>query len=183
MSTCAVVVVLMRLLRNQLARYRGVLIAVVVFQTIQTILSLYLPTLNADIIDKGVIQGDTAYIWHTGAIMLAVTAVQILFAIAAVYFGSRAAMGFGRDVRTKLFHRVTSFSAREVGAFGAPSLITRITNDVQQVQMLVLMTCTLLVVGADHVRRRRRVGAARRTSTCRASCSSASRSCCSESGA
>ncbi len=136
----------MRLLRDQLARYRGVLIAVVVFQTIQTILSLYLPTLNADIIDKGVITGDTAYIWHTGAIMLAVTAVQILFAIAAVYFGSRAAMGFGRDVRTKLFHRVTSFSAREVGAFGAPSLITRITNDVQQVQMLVLMTCTLLVV-------------------------------------
>ena len=136
----------MRLLRNQLARYRGLLIAVIVFQTIQTILSLYLPTLNADIIDKGVITGDTAYIWHTGAVMLAITAVQILFAIAAVYFGSRAAMGFGRDVRTKLFHRVTSFSAREVGAFGAPSLITRITNDVQQVQMLVLMTCTLLVV-------------------------------------
>ncbi len=146
MSSRAVVVVLMRLLRDQLARYRGVLIAVVVFQTIQTILSLYLPTLNADIIDKGVIRGDTAYIWHTGALMLAITLVQILFAIAAVYFGSRAAMGFGRDVRTKLFHRVTSFSAREVGAFGAPSLITRITNDVQQVQMLVLMTCTLLVV-------------------------------------
>jgi ATP-binding cassette, subfamily B, multidrug efflux pump len=137
---------LMRLLRVQLARYRGVLVAVVVFQTIQTLLSLFLPTLNADIIDKGVIRGDTAYIWHIGVIMLAVTLVQIVFAIAAVYFGSRAAMGFGRDVRTKLFHRVTSFSAREVGAFGAPSLITRITNDVQQVQMLVLMTCTLLVV-------------------------------------
>ena len=77
-------------------------------------MSLYLPTLNADIIDKGVITGDTAYIWQTGAIMLAVTAVQILFAIAAVYFGSRAAMGFGRDVRATFFHRVTSFSAREV---------------------------------------------------------------------
>ena len=136
---------LMRLLREKLARYRGVLVAVVVFQTIQTALSLYLPTLNADIIDKGVFRGDTDYILRIGGLMLVITLVQVLFAIAAVYFGARAAMGFGRDVRTNLFHQVTAFSAREVGAFGAPSLITRITNDVQQVQMLVLMTCTLLV--------------------------------------
>ena len=89
--------------------------------------------------------GDTAYIWRKSALMIAVTLVQVVFAVIAVYFGSRAAMGFGRDCRDGLFHQVTDFSAREVNMFGAPSLITRITNDVQQVQMLVLMTCTMLV--------------------------------------
>jgi ATP-binding cassette, subfamily B, multidrug efflux pump len=136
---------LLRLLRAYLAKYRNVLILVVVFQLAQTIATLYLPSLNASIIDKGVATGDTGYIWSTGVLMLGITLVQVCFAVAAVYYGSRAAMGFGRDVRSGLFHQVTDFSAREVGAFGAPSLITRITNDVQQVQMFVQMTCTLLI--------------------------------------
>jgi ATP-binding cassette, subfamily B, multidrug efflux pump len=136
---------LLRLLRTYLDKYRGVLILVVIFQLAQTIATLYLPSLNASIIDKGVATGDTGYIWSTGLLMLGITLLQVCFAVAAVYYGSRAAMGFGRDVRSGLFHQVTDFSAREVGAFGAPSLITRITNDVQQVQMLVQMTCTLLI--------------------------------------
>ena len=136
---------LKRLLLDHLGRYRKVLGLVVAFQTVQTIAALYLPTLNADIIDRGIAAGNTGYIWRIGGLMLAVTVFQIGFAVGAVYFGSKAAMGFGRDVRSGLFHKVTSFSAQEVGVFGAPSLITRITNDVQQVQMLVLMTCTLLV--------------------------------------
>jgi ATP-binding cassette subfamily B multidrug efflux pump len=107
--------------------------------------SLYLPSLNADIIDKGVVKGDTGYIVSTGGWMLAVTLAQITCQIAAVYFGARAAMAFGRDLRSAVFHRVGTFSAREVNHFGAPSLITRNTNDVQQVQMLVLMSCTLMV--------------------------------------
>jgi ATP-binding cassette subfamily B multidrug efflux pump len=118
------------------------------------------PALNADIIDKGVVTGDTDYIWRTGGLMLACHARPGRFAIAAVYFGAKAAMGFGRDVRGDLFHRVTGFSAQEVARFGAPSLITRITNDVQQVQMLVLMSCTMLVA-PDHDRRRRHHGGAR----------------------
>ncbi len=136
---------LTRLLRSHLRQYRLTLAAVVVLQFVQTMAALYLPSLNANIIDKGIATGDHAYIWSTGTLMLFVTVVQVGFAIAAVYYGSRAAMGFGRDVRSSLFHRVTEFSAQEVGLFGAPSLITRITNDVQQVQMMVQMTCTLLV--------------------------------------
>jgi ATP-binding cassette, subfamily B, multidrug efflux pump len=137
--------VLIRLLRTFLARHKRDLILVVIFQALQTSATLYLPTLNANIIDKGVVTGDTHYIWRTGGLMLIITVFQVICATVAVYFGSRAAMAFGRDVREALFHRVTAFSAREVGQFGAPSLITRITNDVQQVQMFVLMTCTLLV--------------------------------------
>src|SRR4249920_3184841 len=136
---------LVRLLRSFLRPYVKVLAAVAVLQLLQTLATLLLPSLNADIIDNGVATGDTGYIWRVGLLMLAVTVVQITFAIAAVYYGSRASMGFGRDVRGNLFHRVTGFSTREVNAFGAPSLITRITNDVQQVQMLVFMTCTLLI--------------------------------------
>ena len=105
-----------------------------------TMASLFLPSLNADIIDNGVAKGDTAYIWHTGLIMLGVSLVQITCSTVSVYCGSRTAMAFGRDVRRDLFHRVGSFSAREMNSFGAPSLITRTTNDVQQVQMLVLMS-------------------------------------------
>src|SRR5437867_2625722 len=112
---------------------------------ISTLATLYLPTLNADIIDNGVIKGDTAYILRTGGWMLAVTVLQIACAIGAVYFGARTAMALGRDIRGAVFGRVQSFSAREVGQFGAPSLITRTTNDVQQVQMLCLMTFTLMV--------------------------------------
>ncbi len=136
---------LLRLLRLYLGRYRGALIAVLVLQAFQASAGLYLPSLNASIIDKGVASGDTGYIWSTGAVMVAVTLLQVICACGAVYFGSRASMGFGRDVRSGIFHHVSDFSAREVGQFGAPSLITRITNDVQQVQMFVLMTCTMLV--------------------------------------
>jgi ATP-binding cassette subfamily B protein len=136
---------LMRLLRTELRPYRGWLAAVVALQLVGTMASLYLPSLNADIIDRGVVRGDTSYILSTGGWMLAVTVVQIVCSIAAVWFGARTAMGFGRDVRGAIFARVGQFSAREVNQFGAPSLITRNTNDVQQVQMLVMMTCTLLV--------------------------------------
>ena len=132
-----------RLLRTYLLRYRNLLVAVVVLHFGQTMATLYLPTLNADIVDKGIVTGDTGYIWRTGSVMLLVTLVQITLAIGATYFGSRVAMGFGRDVRGGLFHQVTGYSAQEVGYFGAPSLITRITNDVQQVQMFVLMACTM----------------------------------------
>ncbi|WP_210479328.1 ABC transporter ATP-binding protein [Naasia sp. SYSU D00948] len=121
------------------------LVAVVVFQFAQAIASLYLPALNADIIDEGVAVGDTGFILRTGALMLAITLVQIACSIAAVWFGAKAAMGLGRDLRGAVFARVGDFSQREVDRFGAPSLITRSTNDVQQVQMLVLMSCTMLV--------------------------------------
>ncbi len=136
---------LIRLLRTYLRPYRGPLAMVVLFQLIGTIASLYLPALNAEIIDQGVATGDTGFIVSTGGIMLGVTVLQIVCTIIAVYFGARTAMGFGRDVRAALFQRVGTFSDREVAKFGAPTLITRNTNDVQQVQMLVLMTCTLLV--------------------------------------
>jgi ATP-binding cassette subfamily B multidrug efflux pump len=118
---------------------------VVLLQLVGTMASLYLPSLNADIIDEGIAKGDTGYILHTGGWMLLVSAVQIACSITAVFFGARTAMSFGRDVRGAIFKRVVGFSAREVGQFGAPSLITRNTNDVQQVQMLVVVTCTMLV--------------------------------------
>ncbi len=120
-------------------------VGVIVFQLGQSIASLLLPTLNADIIDNGVVTGDIPYIWSVGALMLGITLVQVACAIAAVYFGSKLAMGMGRDLRAALFHRVVGFSQREVGQFGTPSLITRNTNDVQQVQMLVQVTATLMV--------------------------------------
>jgi ATP-binding cassette subfamily B protein len=136
---------LKRLLSTVLAKYKGLLWVVVVFQAIQAVAGLYLPTLNSDIINKGIVKQDLGYIWRIGGLMLVVTILQVGFSVIAVYFGSKVAMGFGRDVRRSLFHQVNDFSAREVAQFGAPSLITRITNDVQQVQMLVLMTCTLLL--------------------------------------
>ena len=136
---------LKRLLTTVLAKYKGLLWVVVVFQAIQAVAGLYLPTLNSDIINNGIVQEDLGYIWRIGGLMLVVTILQVGFSVIAVYFGSKVAMGFGRDVRRSLFHQVNDFSAREVAQFGAPSLITRITNDVQQVQMLVLMTCTLLL--------------------------------------
>ncbi|MEV4322229.1 ABC transporter ATP-binding protein [Microbispora rosea] len=136
---------LSRLLRTYLRPYSPALAAVVLFQLVGTIASLYLPSLNADIIDQGVATGDTGYILTTGGWMLTVSLVQIACSIAAVYYGARVAAGFGRDVRSAVFHRVSGFSQREVSEFGAPSLITRNTNDVQQIQMLVVMTCTMLV--------------------------------------
>ncbi|MFI7680702.1 ABC transporter ATP-binding protein [Actinophytocola sp. NPDC049390] len=134
-----------RLLVTYLRPYRRELTAVLVLQLIGTVASLYLPSLNADIIDFGVALGDTGYIVETGGWMLAVTLVQILCSIGAVWYGARVAMAFGRDVRSGIFHRVGAFSAREVATFGAPSLITRTTNDVQQVQLLVVMFCTMFV--------------------------------------
>jgi ATP-binding cassette subfamily B protein len=136
---------LLKLLGRFLRPHWPLLIGVVVFQLAQSLLSLWLPTLNADIVDNGIAKGDTGYILSTGAEMLGVTIVQIACAITAVYFGAKVAMLVGRDLRGAIFHRVGEFSEREVTHFGAPSLITRNTNDVQQVQMLVLMTCTLLV--------------------------------------
>ena len=133
---------LITLVRRFLAAYRGPLTVVVTLQFVGTVMALYLPTLNADIIDNGVVTGDTGYIVRTGVRMLVVALVQICCSVGAVWFGARTAMGFGRDVRAAIFHRVGTFSQREVQGFGAPSLITRETNDVQQVQMLVLMGAT-----------------------------------------
>ena len=136
---------LLRLLRTFLRPYRRWLLGVAGLQFVATIAALFLPSLNADIIDNGVARGDTGYIARTGLVMLAVALVQIAATVAAVYCGARTAMGLGRDVRAAVFHRVGSFSSREIARFGAPSLITRNTNDVQQVQMLVLLSCTLMV--------------------------------------
>lgn len=136
---------LTRLLRTFLRPYRRELTYVLALQLVGTVASLYLPSLNADIIDFGIATGDTDYILSTGGWMLLVTAVQIVCSVGAVYYSARTAMGFGRDVRSALFHRVGELSAREVAAFGPSSLITRNTNDVQQVQLLVVMVCTMLV--------------------------------------
>ena len=137
--------VLIHLLRTRLRPYRRGLLLLLVLQGIQALLNLYLPTLNAQIINKGVVTGNTHYIWSKGGEMLIVAFIQAGFAICAVYLGSRVAMGFGRDVRDALFHRSIQLSAREVNQLGAPSLITRVTNDVQQVQLLVVMSCTMVL--------------------------------------
>lgn len=136
---------LLALLRHYVRPYRWLVAAVMALQTISTLASLYLPTVNAAIIDDGVAKGDTGLIAELGLVMLAVTALQVVCAIGAVYFGSRTGMGFGRDLRSAMFHHVTTFSERETGRFGAPSLLTRTTNDVQQIQVLVQMTATMLV--------------------------------------
>ncbi|WP_128979954.1 ABC transporter ATP-binding protein [Streptomyces roseicoloratus] len=136
---------LIRLLRTFLRPYGKPIAVLVLLQLLQTSATLYLPTLNADIIDNGVVHGDTGYILRFGALMVGVSLVQVVCNIAAVYYGARTAAALGRDVRAAVFDRVQSFSAREVGHFGAPSLITRTTNDVQQVQMLTLMAFTLMV--------------------------------------
>lgn len=136
---------LLRLLRTYLRPYKKSLLAVLALQFVGTMAALYLPSLNADIIDNGVVRGDTGYIVRTGLVMLGVSLVQIICSIVAVYFGARTAMGFSRDVRAGIFHHVGSFSSREVLHFGAPSLITRNTNDVQQVAMLVLLGATMMV--------------------------------------
>jgi ATP-binding cassette, subfamily B, multidrug efflux pump len=135
-----------RLLKAYLPRVRGLLIAVVLFQSAQAIFTLYLPHISARIIDEGVLPGDTGKIWSIGAFMLAVTFFQMATMVCGVFFASKAAMAVGRDLRKDLFRKVTAFSSKEIGHFGAPTLITRITNDVQQVQMMVLMTCTAAVM-------------------------------------
>jgi ATP-binding cassette, subfamily B, multidrug efflux pump len=133
------------LLRQYVRPYRGLLTIVAVVQVISTMASLYLPTVNAAIIDDGVTKGDLQAIVRLGGVMLAVTALQVVCAVGAVYFGSRAGMGFGRDLRSAIFHHVTGFSAEETARFGAPSLLTRTTNDVQQIQLLVQLSCTMLI--------------------------------------
>ncbi|MGY4649305.1 ATP-binding cassette, subfamily B, multidrug efflux pump [Mycobacterium sp. URHB0021] len=142
---CDSIGMLWALLRQYVRPYRGLLTAVASLQLISTLASLYLPTVNAAIIDDGVAKGDLQAIVRLGGVMLAVTALQVLCAVGAVYFGSRAGMGFGRDLRSAIFGHVTSFSAEETARFGAPSLLTRTTNDVQQVQLLVQLTCTMLI--------------------------------------
>ncbi|WP_329470698.1 ABC transporter ATP-binding protein/permease [Streptomyces sp. NBC_01723] len=136
---------LIRLLRTHLRPYKKPIALLVALQFLQTCASLYLPTLNADIIDNGVVKGDSGYILSYGALMIGISLAQVVCNIGAVYYGARTAAALGRDVRGAVFGRVQSFSARELGGFGAPSLITRTTNDVQQVQMLALMTFTLMV--------------------------------------
>ncbi|WP_286966260.1 MULTISPECIES: ABC transporter ATP-binding protein [Arsenicicoccus] len=133
------------ILRRHLARHRGPLVLVLIFQTVQVLANLYLPTLNADVIDRGIAQGDTGYVMRTGGWMLAITVVQILANLVAIYYGARTAMRFGRDLRAEIFSTVEEFAAEELGKFGAPSLITRTTNDVQQIQMLVFMTLVMMV--------------------------------------
>ncbi|HEV7722322.1 MAG TPA: ABC transporter ATP-binding protein [Iamia sp.] len=135
---------LSHLIRTHLRPYKRSLLLVLLLQVVQAGATLVLPTLNAEIIDKGVVPGDDGYVRRLGAVMLAVSIVQVIFNVAAIRVGARVATAFGRDVRASIFHSVTGFSAREVGEFGAPSLITRITNDVQQVQMLVVMSLTIL---------------------------------------
>ncbi|MCV7065735.1 ABC transporter ATP-binding protein [Mycolicibacterium farcinogenes] len=133
------------LLRQYVRPYRRLLAVVAALQVISTLASLYLPTVNAAIIDDGVAKGDTGRIVELGAVMLAVTGLQVVCAIGAVFFGSRAAMSFGRDLRSAIFHHVTTFSAEETARFGAPSLLTRTTNDVGQIQQLLQMTATILI--------------------------------------
>ena len=136
---------LISLLRIRLRPYWTLLAGVLVLQVVQVMSSLYLPNLNADIIDIGVAQGDTGYIWRTGGLMLGVSVLQGACTVAATWLAARSALGMGRDLRALVFRRVGGFSEREVSSFGAGSLITRATNDVQQIQMLVLMSCTMLV--------------------------------------
>jgi ATP-binding cassette subfamily B protein len=132
-------------LRRYTRPYRTLLAIVAGLQAISTLASLYLPTVNAAIIDDGVAQGNLSRIVQLGGVMLAVTGLQVVCAIGAVYFGSRAAMGVGRDLRATMFGHVTSFSAEEAARFGAPTLLTRTTNDVQQIQLFVQLTCTMLI--------------------------------------
>jgi len=136
---------MIRLLGRYLRPYTPLLIGVVVLQLVQALAALFLPSLNASIIDNGVAKNDLGYIWQLGAVMLVVSLVQIAAQIGATWFGSRSAMSVGRDLRQAIFDKAISFSSREMNTFGAPTLITRNTNDVQQVQMLVLMTATMII--------------------------------------
>jgi ATP-binding cassette subfamily B multidrug efflux pump len=136
---------LLALLRQYIRPYRRLVAVLVVLQLISTLASLYLPTVNAAIIDEGVAKGDTAIIVRLGMVMLSVTGLQVLCAVGATYFGSRTGMGFGRDLRRAIFEHVTTFSERETARFGAPTLLTRSTNDVRQIQYLVQISSTVLV--------------------------------------
>jgi ATP-binding cassette subfamily B protein len=135
-----------RLLVTYLRPYRRALALVMVLVTIQALANLYLPNLNADIINNGVLTGNTGYIIRTGGFMLLVTLLVCLCAVVSVYFGSRTAMAFGRDVRSAVFRQVMSFSQKETNVFGTPTLITRNTNDVQQVQMVLVMVFNIMLM-------------------------------------
>ncbi|WP_147917693.1 ABC transporter ATP-binding protein [Ruania zhangjianzhongii] len=137
---------MLQLIRRYLRPYRTEVLLVCVLQFVQTLAALYLPTLNAQIIDEGVVTGDVDLIWRTGGLMLAISAVQALTNVVAIYFGARTAMSLGRDVREGLFTRVMDFSTQEMTQVGTPSLITRSTNDVQQVQMFVFMGMTVIIM-------------------------------------
>src|SRR3984893_1793890 len=137
---------LVRLLRGYLRPYAFEVIVVVILLLIQSIANLYLPYLTADIVNNGVAKGDIGYIWRIGGVMLALTVVVGILAIIGVYYASRASMGLGRDVRRAVFERVQQFSAQEMNRFGTASLITRNTNDVQQVQIFVQLALTLMVI-------------------------------------
>ena len=136
---------LVRILFTRSAPYTPYVLAVLILQALSTAATLYLPTLNAKIIDEGVSKGDIDYIWRTGGIMLIVAFVQVITAIGAVWCGSRTAMGVGRDLRSEVFRKVTTFSAEDMSEFGTPTLITRGTNDVQQVQMVYMMMLNFMV--------------------------------------
>lgn len=136
---------LLALLRQYIQPYRRLVAMLMVLQLISNLASLYLPTVNAAIIDEGVAKGDTAAIVRLGIVMLGATGLQVLCSVGAVYFGSRTGMGFGRDLRTAVFEHVLTFSERESARFGAPTLLTRSTNDVRQIQYLVQITATVLV--------------------------------------
>ena len=133
-------------LRHYLGPYRGSLLAVLALKIVETIAVLSLPTLNANIINDGVVAGDTGRIWSLGGLMLAITAVQGAVAIVGTYLSARAAMGLGRRMRADIFTHVQRFNPEEVSRFGAPSLVTRSTNDIQQIQMVVFMVCTMMLM-------------------------------------
>jgi ATP-binding cassette subfamily B protein len=135
-----------RLLRAYLRPYAAVLVAIVALVSVQALANLYLPSLNADIINDGVVKGDIDEIVRIGAVMLAVTLVSVVCAIVGVFFSSRVAMGVGRDLRGSIFRKVLSFSQAETNVFGTPSLITRNTNDVQQVQMLLVISLSIMIL-------------------------------------
>lgn len=144
-AVCDSYEMLLALLRQYIRPYRRLVGVLMVLQLISTLASLYLPTVNAAIIDEGVAKGDTATIVRLGMVMLTVTGLQVLCAVGAAYFGSRTGMGFGRDLRRAIFEHVTTFSERETARFGAPTLLTRSTNDVRQIQYLVQISGTVLV--------------------------------------
>src|SRR6185437_10103349 len=145
LGVCDSYPMLLALLRQYIRPYRRLVAALMTLQLISTLATLYLPTVNAAIIDDGVAKGDTATIVRLGLTMLGVTGLQVLCSVGAIYFGSRTGMGFGRDLRSAMFHHITTFSERETAQFGAPTLLTRTTNDVRQIQFLVQITCIVLI--------------------------------------
>src|SRR5438874_4901780 len=137
---------LLRLLRVRLRPYTREVAIVVVLVLIQAIANLYLPNLNADIINNGVSKGDVPYIWRTGIVMLGITLVLGVISVAGVYWASLASQSVGRDLRAAVFGKVQTFSAREINQIGTASLITRNTNDVQQIQLFLQIALTMMIM-------------------------------------